>query len=275
MVDQGFILLLTKRISYPNYEDQLSMLRESVMNILFVEDYEAIQELIGMVLEDWGFDFDLAVNGGQAVELATCNEGKYDLCFMDTHMPRVDGFEAIRRIREKLNYIPILSASGNPHYRESALAAGADDFIGKTYDLDELHGKITKLTTKSIKIYMGHNTVFINKETPMNQEELKELIALKKKGLTKLKLVGTQHTFVVHKNIQNKISYDLVGDGKELSEFIDRSEKEPGRCHLYKANLHVTKDLFIPDELEEAIQKENEIAAKFKNAIDKKVQNTD
>ncbi len=52
------------------------MLRGSVMNILFVEDYEAIQELIGMVLEEWGFDFDLAVNGGHAVELATCNEGK-------------------------------------------------------------------------------------------------------------------------------------------------------------------------------------------------------
>ena len=194
---------------------------------------------------------------------------------MDTHMPRMDGFEAIRHIRNKLNYIPILSASGNPYYKESALAAGADDFIGKTYDLDVLHDKIIKFTTKSTKIYMGQNAVFVNKETPMNQEELKELIARKKKGLTKLKLVGTQHTFVVHKNIQNKISYDLVGDGKELSEFIDRSEKEPGRCHLYKANLHVTKDLFIPDELEEAIQKEDEIVAKFKNATDKKVQSMD
>jgi len=106
----------------------------------------------------------------------------------------------------------------------------------------------------------------------MNQEELQELIQLKKTGLTKLKLVGTDHTFIVHKNIQNKISYDLVGEGKELSEFIDRSEKEPGRCHLYKVNLHVTKDMFTLDELEEAIQKENEIAIKFSKVTDRELQ---
>ncbi len=105
----------------------------------------------------------------------------------------------------------------------------------------------------------------------MNPDELRELIELKKKELTKLKLVGIGYTFVVHRNIQNKISYDLIGEGKELSEFIDRSEKEPGRCHLYKMNLHVTKDLFIPDELEEAIQKENQIAIRFDKVTDKKL----
>ncbi len=105
----------------------------------------------------------------------------------------------------------------------------------------------------------------------MNPDELKELIELKKKGLTKLKIVGVGYTFVVHRNIQNKISYDLIGEGKELSEFLDRSEKEPGRCHLYKMNLHVTKDLFTPDELEEAIQREDRIAVRFDKVNDKKL----
>jgi hypothetical protein len=88
--------------------------------------------------------------------------------------------------------------------------------------------------------------------------------------LTKLKLVGLDHTFVVHKNIQNKISHDLTGEDKELSEFIDRSESEPGRCHLYKTNLHVTKDLFVPDELNEAVRNENEIVMKFEKPVDKR-----
>ena len=82
----------------------------------------------------------------------------------------------------------------------------------------------------------------------MNKEELQELMELKKKGLTKLRLVGTDAIFIVHKNIQNKISHDIIGEGKELSEFIDRSEKEPGKCHLYRVNLHVTKDIFTPEE---------------------------
>ena len=105
----------------------------------------------------------------------------------------------------------------------------------------------------------------------MNPDELKELIELKKKGLTKLKIVGVGYTFVVHRNIQNKISHDLIGEGKELSEFLDRSDKEPGRCHLYKMNLHVTKDLFTPDELEEAIQGEDQIALRFDKVTNKKL----
>ena len=104
----------------------------------------------------------------------------------------------------------------------------------------------------------------------MNSDELKELRELKKKGLTKLKLVGLDHSFIVHKNIQNKISHDLIGEGKEISEFVDRSSAEPGRCHLYKVNLHVTKDLFLPDELEEAIRREDEIAMKFDRVADRR-----
>lgn len=79
----------------------------------------------------------------------------------------------------------------------------------------------------------------------------------------------------MHKNIQNKISYDLVGQGKELSEFIDRSEKEPGRCYLYKANLHVTKDLFIPGKLESAIEEENKVILNLDNCFDKKISEQD
>ncbi len=83
-----------------------------------------------------------------------------------------------------------------------------------------------------------------------------------------MKLLGLERTFIVHKNIQNKISHDLIGAGKEVSEFIDRSPDEPGRCHLYKANLYVTKDLFIPEELEEAIRKEDDLAAKYSQISD-------
>ncbi len=67
-----------------------------------------------------------------------------------------------------------------------------------------------------------------------------------------------------------KYTYDLAANGKELSVFIDRSEKEPGRCHLYKANLHVTKDIFIPEELEDAVKEEDEIAGRFGEVVEKR-----
>jgi hypothetical protein len=125
------------------------------------------------------------------------------------------------------------------------------------------------LSAKVTLVHVNDGTISILRAMPMNADELKDLRELKKKGLTKLKLLGLERTFVVHKNIQNKISHDLIGAGKEVSEFIDRSPDEPGRCHLYKANLYVTKDLFLPEELEKAIKLEDELAAKFDHIAEK------
>ena len=241
------------------------------MKILIAEDNRQQQMLITMLMNDWGYDFDLASNGKKAVELARANEGKYDLCLMDIDMPVMDGFEATKIIRYKLKYLPIIAVTGDSISKDKYLEVGLDDFLQKPYYPSKLYAKISELTVKAVKIHNEKNKLILVEEMPMNPDDLKELVELKKKGLTKLKIVGVGYTFVVHRNIQNKITYDLIGEGKELSEFIDRSEKEPGRCHLYKMNLHVTKDLFTHDELEEAIKREDQIAIRFDKATDNKL----
>jgi CheY-like chemotaxis protein len=241
------------------------------MKILIAEDDTALQEIAARVMTRRGFIFDVVSNGQEAVEQAKANEGKYDLCLMDIDMPLINGLEAAKIIRRTLKYFPIMALTGNIRYKDDYLAAGMDDFLEKPYSIGDLNSKINDLTTKVEKLCMTGGKLKTIKETPMNREELQELIELKKKGLTKLKLVGVGATFIVHRNIQNKISYDIIGAGKELSEFIDRSETEPGRCHLYKANLHVTKDIFTPEELESAIRIEDQIAEKFTKAVDEKI----
>ncbi len=241
------------------------------MKILIAEDDELLQMLDSELMDIWGYEFDMASNGKEAVEQAQKNEGKYDLCLMDIDMPLMNGYEATKIIRQKVKYFPIMAVTGNLSIGEKYWEAGMDDFLEKPYDHDKLFNKINELTVKIFKLEFKDNDILIKKEIPMTPEELRELSELKKKGLTKLKLVGTGYTFVVHRNIQNKISHDLIGEGKELSEFIDRSEKEPGRCHLYKMNLHVTKDIFTPDELEDAIKNEDQIALKFANSTDQKL----
>ncbi|MGR3317079.1 MAG: response regulator [Candidatus Anammoxibacter sp.] len=241
------------------------------MKILIAEDNQALQEMNEQLMNHFGYDFDIVSNGKEAVEYAQKNEGKYDLCIMDIDMPIMNGLQATEIIRQKLKFLPIMAFSGNPMNREKCLRIGMDDFLEKPCIISELLTKINELTIKSEQLYCKNNDIYIKKEMPMDAEELNELRELKKKGLTKLKLVGTKHTFIVHKNIQNKISHDLIGEGKEISEFIDRSPEEPGRCHLYKTNLHVTKDLFIPDELKEASEKEDIIAIKFEKVTDKKL----
>ncbi|MEJ2612654.1 MAG: response regulator [Candidatus Thiodiazotropha sp.] len=238
------------------------------MNILIAEDQRIIQKIHQLMLENWGFNVDIASNGAKAVEISNKKRGVFDLCIMDVSMPVMNGIEATRAIRKSQPYFPIMGYTSAPDYRDQCLQAGMDEVTLKPCQSNHLFEIIKELTSKPLAINVSNGALSISKVMPMNQEELQELRELKKQGLTKLKLVGLGHSFVVHKNIQNKISHDLIGQSKELSEFIDRSPSEPGRCHLYKANLHVTKDLFLPTELDEAIQKEDEIAARYDSATD-------
>lgn len=238
------------------------------MNLLIAEDDPIIRMLDSAFMREWGFSFDFATNGVEAVERVRQNSGKYDLCLMDIDMPRMNGIEAARRIRECCPYVPIVALTAEPGHRNACLDVGMDAFLVKPYHSEQLHSTIDELTTKPITIEVGGDSVSIAWSMPMNAEELHELRELKKRGLTKLKIVGLGQAFVVHRNIQFKISHDLIGENKELSEFIDRSPSEPGRCHLYKANLHVTKDLFLPEELEVAMREEDEIAVRFSKATE-------
>ncbi|MBB3063288.1 response regulator [Microbulbifer rhizosphaerae] len=239
------------------------------MNILIAEDTPTIQVFNCTLLSSWGFNFDMASDGAEAIGYAYKNKGKYDLCLMDIEMPKMNGIEAARIIRRELPYFPIAAITADPSYRSECLAAGMDEFVQKPCTPNRLFATIRDLSIKPLLVKFGEEDISIVEAMPMNPKELQELRELKKQGLTKLKLLGLNHAFIVHRNIQNKISHDLIGEGKELSEFIDRSPSEPGRCQLYKANLHVTKDLLLPEELEEEMHRENEIAVRFNGATER------
>lgn len=238
---------------------------------MIAEDASVIKIIHETAMKEWGYEYDIASNGTQAVNYAKKNNGCYDLCIMDVSMPIMSGIEATKIIRKAVDYFPILGYSSDANTENSCLESGMDEFLLKPCRPDRLFAIIKELTTKCIRVTTENENISILRAMPMNSDELKELRELKKAGLTKLKIVGLNHAFVVHKNIQNKISHDLIGEGREVSEFIDRSSSEPGRCHLYKGNLHVTKDLFLPDELEEAIRQEDEIAKNFNQLTDKPV----
>jgi len=85
----------------------------------------------------------------------------------------------------------------------------------------------------------------------MKKEEIEYLNELNKQGLTSLTFQPYGHRFVVHKNTQNKISHDIVGKGKKLSEFLDHLKEEPGRVHLYAENFYANKLVFLPDQFQD------------------------
>lgn len=122
------------------------------VRILVAEDNDLNSFMLAHMLESWGCRVDIAKNGRQAVE--NVSQQDYDLIMMDTHMPVMSGFEAIKEIKKNASaqkaYIPIItiSASVLEHEQARAYEVGADSVIGKPFDPLDLHQKITQLLSK-------------------------------------------------------------------------------------------------------------------------------
>jgi len=117
--------------------------------ILVVEDNLVNQTVAKRMLVKGGFEVDVAENGEQAVD-KVMGSTHYDLVFMDCQMPRMDGYEAARRIREfesrsnESIRIPIIALTANAMQgdREKCLEAGMDDYIPKPVKKDGLYEMI-------------------------------------------------------------------------------------------------------------------------------------
>ena len=186
-------------------------------------------------------------------------------------MPEMDGCEAARTIRREVRYFPIMALSGHAYIKEKYAEAGMDDFLTKPYEPIRLLGKINELTIKSLKISFRKNDIYFIKEIPMDAAELKELRELDKKGLAKFSLIDTGYKFIVHKNLQNKLSHDFVAKGKMLSEFLDRSEDDPGIIHLYSLNLHANKRHIPPEAFQSLAPLEDEELENYPTKAEKRV----
>lgn len=115
--------------------------------ILLVEDYEPNILVATTLLEGYGYVCDVARNGTEAIH--HFNDARYGLILMDMQMPEMDGFETTRRIRSiedahEGEAIPIIAmtAFAMAGDREKCIAAGANDYISKPFDPDQLKEKI-------------------------------------------------------------------------------------------------------------------------------------
>jgi CheY-like chemotaxis protein len=114
--------------------------------ILIAEDEELLRFLYEKELEDAGYEV-VAVNNGREA-LHQLEKAKPDLVILDIAMPEMDGLEALRRIKEKRNGIPVVLHTSHPGYLSSAKTRAADAFILKSIDLEELKEKVRQLLKK-------------------------------------------------------------------------------------------------------------------------------
>lgn len=132
-------------------QPELAVERKSLnmpLRILVVEDNKVNQALIGKLLTNQGWQFQIAENGEAAVASVTKSDESFDLVLMDVQMPVMDGMTATRIIRDKMvSPPPIIALTANTMKDdvERYLAAGMQAHIGKPIDLEILRSTIQQV----------------------------------------------------------------------------------------------------------------------------------
>src|SRR5450432_589611 len=165
--------------------------------ILLVEDEENLHEALKLNLELEGYNVVSAMDGTQA--LKALQNQYFDLMILDIMLPEMDGIEVLETIRIQNNELPvlILSAKNTSADRVLGLRKGADDYLTKPFNLEELLLRIQKLIDKNKKMQdkdssgelysFGKNTIDFKAQEAITKNGLK--IQLSKKEAMLLKLL--------------------------------------------------------------------------------------
>jgi len=121
--------------------------------ILVVDDEPDILDLVELTLASRDFEVDTATNGREALEKA--RSGRPDLVLLDLSMPDMDGFEVIERLRSdaRTSELPVIMLTARAQISDKlrGLSTGADDYITKPFNLDDLVSRVSSVLERSRK----------------------------------------------------------------------------------------------------------------------------
>ncbi len=203
---------------------------ENKGNILLVEDEENLHEALKLNLELDGYSVSSAFTGTQALK-AVQNE-YFDLIILDLMLPEIDGISVTENIRVQHNEVPILilSAKGSGTDRVLGLKKGADDYITKPFNLEELLLRVDKLIQKNKK-FLDKESIGIVYEFGRNKIDFtaqqattwnNQLVDLSKKETMLLKLLIENKNKVVRREriLQVVWGYNVYPTTRTIDNFI-------------------------------------------------------
>src|SRR5262245_24888056 len=118
------------------------------MRILIVEDEPDLLRGLAKALREEGYAVDTALDGEEGLFKAT--ETAYDAIVLDVMMPKLDGFELLEKLRLKRKTpVLMLTARNRTPDRVRGLDSGADDYLAKPFDLDELLARLRALIRRT------------------------------------------------------------------------------------------------------------------------------
>jgi len=121
-------------------------MEQQAKKILVVDDDPDILDALRFMLEDSGYEVTTSEKGDYAENLHDTNGGLPDVIILDVLLSGKDGRLICQKLKgqDETRHIPIIMISAHPNARQSVTAVGADDFVAKPFDMDELLVKIAK-----------------------------------------------------------------------------------------------------------------------------------
>ncbi len=119
------------------------------MRILIVEDEAPLREQLASYLKGDGFAVDCAADGEEGLYYG--REYEYDVAVVDLGLPKIDGIEVISRLRAEEITFPVLVLTARGHWQDKVqgLEAGADDYLAKPFQMEELKARLNALIRRA------------------------------------------------------------------------------------------------------------------------------
>lgn len=189
------------------------MERSGAMKILYVEDEKYMARAIAHVLKKNNYSIDLAHDGETGLELAI--SGVYDIVVLDIMLPKLDGISILREMRNQGVSTPVilLTAKGETEDKVKGLDSGADDYLSKPFQTDELMARLRALARRKELIMANDTLVYGDVELNYNALELVGNgqtfhLTLKESQLLELFMINKGHAISTNTIIEKLWGWD-------------------------------------------------------------------
>ena len=201
------------------------------MRILITEDDAALAEALQFSLAQSGYAVDWVANGAAADDVL--KDDVFGLLILDLGLPRLDGFEVLRRLRRRNASLPVLILSGRekPEEKVLGLDLGADDYLVKPFSLNELQARVRALLRRGqqggvtpIILYGGLGFDTVARSASINGRALP--LSAHETGVLEVLLHRFGRVVSKEKLVEQLYSYDKEVSHNAIEVYVHRLRKK-------------------------------------------------
>lgn len=205
-------------------------------NILIIEDDEKIRRILQLELTHEGYRVDTAIDGDDGID--KFNSNKYDLILLDLMLPKLSGEEVCKNIRS-MSEIPIIVITAKDQIKNKIelLDMGADDYITKPFNIDELFARMrvafrnkSNYKSKDFLIYKNLKLDLQQKKFYIDNQEIS--ITKREFALLEYFLINRELVLSREKILENIWGFDYGGDDKIVDVYINALRKKMKKNYI-------------------------------------------